>query len=234
MAYYDGFVIPVPRERRAEFIEHANLFDKKLIEMGATRVVETIGLDIRPGKTTDFLQAVAAEDGEDIAFSWIEWPDKQTRDATHKAMESDAKMMAMPMPFDGKRMIFGGFEELVRHGEDGPYFQGFLIPVPENRKEDYRKLAEDAWDMFARHGAHSVVETWGDDVPHGKQTDMYRALKAEPGEHVVFSWMTWPSHEVAKAASEAMEAEMEVSEDLPFNPQRMIWAGFEPVVDLKA
>ncbi|MFM6932713.1 MAG: DUF1428 domain-containing protein [Novosphingobium sp.] len=234
MTYYDGFVIPVPRARRQEFIDHANLFDKKLIEMGATRVVETIGLDIRPGKTTDFLQAVAAEDGEDIAFSWIEWPDKQTRDATHKAMESDSEMMAMPMPFDGKRMIFGGFEELVRHGEDGPYFQGFLIPVPAGGKEAYRKMAEDAWDMFVRHGALSVVETFGEDVPHGKQTDMYRAVKAEPGEHVVFSWMTWPSHEAAKAAGEAMEAEMTMPEEMPFDPRRMIWAGFEAVIDLKA
>ena len=234
MPYYDGFVIPVPRARREEFIAHATHVDQMIIDSGATRVVETIGLDIRPGKTTDFLQAVAAEEGEDIAFSWIEWPDKATRDAAHKEMEGNAAMMEMPMPFDGKRMIFGGFEELVRHGEDGPYFQGFLIPVPEGRREDYRKMAEDAWDMFARHGASSVVETFGDDVPHGKQTDMYRAVKAEPGEGIVFSWMTWPSHEAAKAGQEAMEAEMEVPEDMPFNPQRMIWAGFEPVVDLKA
>lgn len=234
MPYYDGFVIPVPRARRQEFIDHANLFDNKLIEMGATRVVETIGLDIRPGKTTDFLQAVAAQDDEDIAFSWIEWPDKAIRDATHKAMEADAEMMAMPMPFDGKRMIFGGFDEIVRHGEDGPYFQGFLIPVRADGREAYRKMAEDAWDMFARHGALSVVETMDEDVPHGKQTDMYRAVKAEPGEHIVFSWMTWPSHEAAKAASEAMEAEMTMPDDMPFDPQRMIWAGFEAVVDVKA
>jgi len=234
MTYFDGFVIPVARSRRDEFVDHANRMDRFILDHGARRVVETWGSNIRPGKTTDFLQAVDAEEGEDVAFSWIEWPDKATRDAAHKAMESNLDLMNEPMPFDGKRMIFGGFEPIVTHGEDGPYVQGFVIPVPEGRKEDYRKMAEDAWTMFERHGANSVVEAWGEDVPHGKQTDFYRSVKAEPGEHIVFSWMTWPSHAAAKAAQEKMEGEMTMPGDMPFDPQRMIWAGFEPVVDLVA
>ena len=65
------------------------------------------------GKLTDFARAVALEEGETVAFSWIEWPDKATRDAAFEAMESNPDMMAEPMPFDGKRMIFGGFDAVV-------------------------------------------------------------------------------------------------------------------------
>ena len=237
MAYYDGFVIPVPTTDKAKFVDHALKMDKAFLAHGARQVVEAWGEDIAAGKVTDFRRAVAAKDGESVAFSWVEWPDKATRDAAFKAFEADQEMMAEPMPFDGKRMIFGGFEPLVVEGEDrrGAFVQGFVLPVRAGGKDAYRKMAAEAWPMFERYGALKVVETWQDDVPAGKQTDFYRAVNAEPGEHIVFSYLLWPSREVCDAAAEKMQndPEMKMPDDMPFDPQRMIYAGFEPVVELE-
>ena len=242
MSYLDGFVIAVPTANKQAFIEHARTGDSVFVDHGATRVFECWGADVPKGHTTDFQGAVQAKDDETIVFSWIEWPDRATRDAgMAKMMDPDFKDDRMdpdknPMPFDGKRMIYGGFQPIVTKGEaqDGEYVQGFMIPVPEGRKEDYRKMAEDAWDTFKGYGATSVVEAWGDDVPEGKQTDFYRGVMAEPGEKVVFSYMTWPSREVADAAHEKMQKDdsMQPPKDIPFDPKRMVWAGFDPVVEL--
>lgn len=234
MAYLDGTVIPVPKSKRAEFIKHAEQMDHFFLEHGANRVVESWGANIAKGKTTDFRQAVDAKDDEDVVFSWISWPDKNTRDAAMKAMMEDQKMMDAPMPFDGKRMIYGGFLPIVEHGEDGRYVQGFVLPVKSDRKDDYRKMAEEAWTMFKDMGALSVVEAWQDDVPAGKQTDFFRSVKAEPGESIVFSYMTWPSEQVAMDAQKKMENNggMKMSDNMPFDSKRMIWAGFEPVIEL--
>lgn len=236
MTYFDGFVIPVDAGGKDAFVAHASKMDPHFLKHGARRVVEAWGADLPPGKITDFQRAVQAGDGETVAFAWIEWPDKKTRDAAFKALEGDAALMAEPMPFDGKRMIFGGFEAIVHHGSAraGEYIQGFVVPVPEGRKNDYFKMAEQAWEMFRGYGATSVVEAWGDDVPAGKQTDFYRAVKAEPGERIVFSYITWPSREVCDAAAEQMQNDpaMTMPADMPFDGKRMIWAGFEPVLEL--
>jgi uncharacterized protein YbaA (DUF1428 family) len=123
MSYIDGFVIAVPTANKQEFIEHAKLVDSMFIELGATRVVECWGDDVRDGKVTDFRKAVQAEDDETVVFSFVEWPDKETRDAASAKMtewmnnpeEADPRMdpEKNPMPFDGKRLIYGGFEPLV-------------------------------------------------------------------------------------------------------------------------
>jgi uncharacterized protein YbaA (DUF1428 family) len=93
-------------------------FDALFIELGATRVIESWGDDVPDGKVTDFRRAVQATAEETVAFSWVEWPDKATRDAGMKKMLEDPRMDPStpgnpPMPFDGKRMIFGGFEQVV-------------------------------------------------------------------------------------------------------------------------
>lgn len=109
MTYIDGFVIPAAAADKDKVMDHARRMDRFFIEYGALRVVEAWGDDVPHGKQTDFHRAVQAGADENVVFSWIEWPDKATRDAAFKAMESNEALMAEPMPFDGKRMIFGGF-----------------------------------------------------------------------------------------------------------------------------
>lgn len=120
MAYIDGFVIAVPTANKDRFIEHARTFDPVFIEFGATRVVEAWGDDVPDGKQTDFRRAVQGKADETVVFSWVEWPDKATRDAGMKKMMEDPRMdpKTNPMPFDGARMIFGGFAPVVELGAD--------------------------------------------------------------------------------------------------------------------
>lgn len=114
MSYIDGFVIAVPAANRQAFIDHAQAVDALFLEHGALRVIEAWGDDVPEGKRTDFRRAVQAEADEAVVFSWIEWPDKAARDAGMKACMEDPRMKTLPaMPFDGKRMIFGGFDPVV-------------------------------------------------------------------------------------------------------------------------
>ena len=119
MPYIDGFVIAVPTANRQKFIEHATSADSLFMELGATRILECWGDDVPEGKLTDFRKAVQAKDEETVVFSWIEWPDKATRDAAegrmNELMRTDDRFHPEknPMPFDGKRMIFGGFSPIV-------------------------------------------------------------------------------------------------------------------------
>ena len=113
MAYIDGFVMAVPAAKKQAFLETTALWAKYVKELGATRVVQTWGDDVPEGKLTDFRRAVAAEDGEIVSFGWAEYPTKAARDAAKAKMQADDRMKHMEMPFDGRRMIFGGFDSLV-------------------------------------------------------------------------------------------------------------------------
>jgi uncharacterized protein YbaA (DUF1428 family) len=119
MPYVDGFVIAVPADCKQEFIDHASKADPVFKELGATRVLECWGDAVPDGKLTDFRRAVQAKEDETVVFSWIEWPDKATRDAAmgrmEELMKTDDRLNPEknPMPFDGKRMIFGGFAPVV-------------------------------------------------------------------------------------------------------------------------
>lgn len=118
MPYIDGFIIAVPTANKQRFIDHAHSADAVFLEHGATRVLECWGDDVPSGTLTDFRMAVKADDDEAVVFSWIEWPDKETRDAAMSKMDeimADPRMdpAKNPMPFDGKRMVFGGFAPVV-------------------------------------------------------------------------------------------------------------------------
>jgi uncharacterized protein YbaA (DUF1428 family) len=113
--YIDGFIMAVPTANKERFIEHAKLGDAVFCEYGATRVLECWGDEVPEGKSTDFRRAVKAGEDETVVFSWIEWPDKATRDAAMEKVMSDPRMQpeANPMPFDGERLVYGGFEPVV-------------------------------------------------------------------------------------------------------------------------
>ena len=113
------------------------------------------------------------------------------------------------------------------------YIDGFVVPVPLDKKEAYRDMAAKAAPVFREYGATRVVECWGDDVPDGKVTDFKRAVNAEAGENVVLSWIVWPSKAVRDEANKKIMADprMEMGDDMPFDPKRMIVGGFALLLD---
>jgi uncharacterized protein YbaA (DUF1428 family) len=113
------------------------------------------------------------------------------------------------------------------------YVDGYVIAVPEANKESYRALAETAAVVFKDHGALSVVECWGDDVPEGKVTSFSMAVQRKPDEAVVFSWITWPSKEVRDTGMAAVMEDPRMACDpnlMPFDGKRMIFGGFRKLV----
>jgi uncharacterized protein YbaA (DUF1428 family) len=122
MSYVDGYVIAVPTANKEAFVALAKSFDGMFIEFGAIRVLECWGDDVPDGKQTDFKRAVQATADETVVFSWVEWPDKATRDAASAAiqerMKTDERFDPVKNPpcFDGKRMIFGGFTPIFSLG----------------------------------------------------------------------------------------------------------------------
>ena len=238
MTYFDGFVLAVPAANKDVYRQHAEDAAPLFKEFGATRLVEAWGDDVPDGKVTDFKGAVKAKNDEVVVFSWMEYPDKATRDAAGEKMMSDPRMkeMGANMPFDGQRMIFGGFEPLIDDGTGASpgYADGYLVPVKTADKDAYRAVAIKASQVFRDHGATRVVEAWGDDVPDGKVTDYKGAVKAEEGENVVFSFVEWPSKEVRDAGWKAVMDDERMKTppaDMPFDGKRMIYGGFEPIVD---
>lgn len=111
------------------------------------------------------------------------------------------------------------------------YIQGFVVPVLPGKKEAYRQMAAEAGDYFKKHGAIEIVEAFEDNVPDGEVTDFRKAVKAEEGEHVVFSWIVWPDRETCDKASEAMQndPDMKMPDEMPFNGKRLIYGGFTPI-----
>jgi len=115
MTYIDGFVAAVPTANRDTYRKHAEKAAVVFKEHGALKMVECWGDDVPDGKLTSFPMAVQKKDDETVVFSWIVWPSRQARDVGMEKVMADPRVQPYvnPMPFDGKRMIFGGFEVLV-------------------------------------------------------------------------------------------------------------------------
>lgn len=113
--YIEGFLIPVPTDRKDDYLRLAKIAAEVFLEHGATRIVETWGDGLDPGEHTSFPRAVQLEEGENVVLSWIEFPDKPTREAAHEKVFADQRMQEVmeQFPADGKRMVFGGFTPLM-------------------------------------------------------------------------------------------------------------------------
>ncbi len=110
MTYVDGFILPLPKGKEEEYRKLAETFADKAKQHGAIGTIEALGDNLEHGKTTDFFMAVKAKDDENVVFSFILWPSKDVRDAAWGKLMADPDMQpgAQPMPFDGKRMFWGG------------------------------------------------------------------------------------------------------------------------------
>ncbi len=114
--YVDGFVLPVPTAKLADYKKMARLGRKVWMEHGALEYVECVADDVKPGKWTSFPQAVKLKEGEVVVFAWITYKSRKHRDQVNAKVMADPRLKAMSgksMPFDGKRMFWGGFKTIV-------------------------------------------------------------------------------------------------------------------------
>lgn len=240
MTYVEGFLLAVPTANKEAYLKHANDAWPAFAECGARRIVESWGHDIPDGGVVDLKRAVQAQTDETILFSWFEFASRQARD------DHNAKIMAHPSmeqmnqpPFDGSRMVMGGFQSILDTGRAGEMgcVEGFVLAVPRARKDDYLALAKKAADVFLDVGASRVVEAWEDDVPDGKKTDFHRAVLTTADEAVVFAWVEWPSVEFREAALPKLMKDERMKYDpstLPFDRQRAIFGTFTTILDRSA
>jgi len=115
------------------------------------------------------------------------------------------------------------------------YVDGFVIPVPKNRLEDYKVLARLCATVWKDHGAITSVETVGDDVPYGKLTSFPRAVQAAEDEVIIFSWIVYESRAARDACMEKVMADPRMQatmKDPPFDGKRMVFGGFTPFLGL--
>ena len=205
MTYIDGFVIAVPTANRQKFIDHANTGNSVFMELGALRILECWGDEVPEGKQTDFRRAVQATADETVVFSWIEWPDKATRDAAmarmEEVMKTDTRMSPEhnPMPFDGARMIYGGFTPVVTLEAAKSDSQGGFIW--------YELLTTDA---DAAQAFYAKVLPWA--FADSGQADMdYRIVRA-------------PEHDVAGL--------MAITPEMAEHGARPVWLSYLAVDDV--
>jgi uncharacterized protein YbaA (DUF1428 family) len=236
MAYIEGFIAAVPARNKDAYRQHASTSVPYFKKLGVTRQVEAWGDDVPAGKVTDFSGAVKAKPDEVVIFSWLEYPDKPTRDKANEQMRDDPAMLEMgkTMPFDGQRMIWGGFTPINDSGktEKPGYIDGFVTAVPAANKDAYREMADKHAALMKEYGATRTVDAWGDDVPDGKLTDFKGAVKATDSEKVVYSWIEWPSKEVRDKGWDGATKDPRMKNmKLPFDGQRLIYGGFAPLLD---
>ena len=113
MTYIEGFVTAVLTDKKEEYRQHAADAAPIFKEFGVTRMVENWGDDLPEGEVTDYKRAVKAKDDEAVVYSYVEWPNKPTRDAAWATSMADESMKGQPMPFDGQRSFWGGFQPML-------------------------------------------------------------------------------------------------------------------------
>jgi len=236
MTYVQGFVCAVPTQAREAFRAHAAAAAEGFIAHGAQSVSECWGDDVPDGEITSFPMAVAARPEETVVFSWMLWPSKEAHDEAMSRAFEDPRLnpKTNPMPFDGKRLIYGGFAPLFETGaaRPGGYVDGFVMAVPRSRQEIFRDFCAEYDPVFLQYGANWIFEAWEEDVPDGEVTDFRRAVRAGADESVVFSFVQWPDK---ATRDEGMRRMMEdphfAGLTMPFDGKRMIFGGFVPLVE---
>jgi uncharacterized protein YbaA (DUF1428 family) len=235
MTYFQGFVIPVKTGNKSAYVDMAKKWASIFAEYGATRTVECWGDDVRDGKVTDLKKAVQANDDETVVFSWTWWSDKATCDAAAKKLMADERLKPDgPMPFDGQRLIYAGFETIFDTGDGGKfgYVDGMVASVPNGNRDGHIAHAAKTTKLFQEKGALRVVNGWGADVPDGKVTDFKRAVQAKDGETVVFGWIEWPDKPTRDAGMGALMQDPRMRETPPaWNGPLAIFGGFVPILD---
>lgn len=244
MTYVEGFLTPVPTTNREAYRAHAERAAPLLLEMGVMRMVEAWGEDVPHGTRTDMHRAVQATAQETVAFSWFEYADRAARDAANDRIRHDPRMAAMgsDMPFDARRMIYGGFAAVSDAGSGTPagraggFIDGVVLPVRAHSRDAYRHHAAALAPLFLEQGAVRVMDALADDVPAGEVTDFARAVALEGGEQVGFGWVEWPSRSVRDMAWDRLmqDERMATAGDPPWDGKRMIFGGFAVVLDLTA
>lgn len=207
MTYIDGFVIAVPNANKQKFIDHATMVDTMFMELGAVRILECWGDDVPDGKLTDFRRAVQAKPDETVAFAWIEWPDKATRDTAMARMEARMKTddrfnpQKNPVPFDGARMIFGGFAPVV------------TLETPKaNKPGDYIWYELLTPDVTAAQRFYASVLGWT------------FADSGQPGM----------DYHIISAGETGVGGVMAITPDMAEHGARPIWLGYLKVEDVDA
>jgi uncharacterized protein YbaA (DUF1428 family) len=234
MAYVEGFVAAVPAANKDAYRRLAESSAPLFKELGVEHITESWGDDVPEGKVTDFRRAVEARPDEVIALAFHEYPSRAVRDAAIQKMMEDPRMeeMGNAMPFDGGRMIFGGFAVVLDERAAGPrgYVDGSLAAVPAGNKAAYLEHVSKLAALLKESGAVRVVEAWEDDVRDGKVTDFRRAVKATGDEKVAFSWVEWPSKAVRDAAWMKLMADPRMRPATPLNDEhRRVYGGFIPL-----
>lgn len=238
MTYVDGFLLAVPDANRDAYRQHAAEAWPMFRERGALTMVEGWGDEVPDGTVNSLNSAVLRKPGETALFSWVTWPDKATRDAAWQAMVAEMPANVPPeMPFDGSRMIYGGFSVLFGDPRlQVGYIDGTVLPVPAGRRGAYTDAAARLAEVFREHGARSVVDCWSEDLPEGQVNSFHTAVLRRPDEAVVFSWINWPDRAARDAAWERVLADPRLQRYSPrvvgADLGRMIFGSFVPLVDL--
>jgi uncharacterized protein YbaA (DUF1428 family) len=234
--YVQGFICAVPTANINLFTKHADQAAQAFRERGCLSTVECWGDDVPNGELTSFPLSVMAREDESVVFAWYIWPDKSVHDSVMKGPWDDPRLdpATNPMPFDGKRVIYGGFEPILELGAPRPggYIDAFIAPIPKTHRDAFLSFAQTCDTYFMEHGACWIQECLSVDIPEGKLTDFKRAVKATPDEDILFSWVQWPSREARDTGNAKIMSDPRMSKmNLPFDGKRLIFGGFKPVVE---
>lgn len=237
MGYFQGFLVPVPQDKKEAYRAMAADAVPYFEKYGMVRMVESWGVDVPHGEVTDMYRGIKAEEGENVVFSWVDWGTKEVCEKAHAAMMED-KDMEMPgeMPFDGMRMAFAGFELLGEKGKGGRsgYVQGYLAPAPVGNRAAVETMTAAMRDIAIDAGALRAVDGWAEDIADGKVTDLKMPVAAKDGEAVVFGFHEWADQAAYEAGSAKMREDERMAQfaaEMPVDGKRMVFGGFEVLLD---